>query len=93
MVSSKQRAPEACTTKRAQHTQGIFSLSGLTNPNKRDYAKRSYKGGYQLRVSPSGCERVHMNWAVFAASDQSLTWTSLLTCRQTDRQTHFTKED
>ena len=34
-----------------------------------------------------------MNGGVFAASDQSLTWTSPQTCRQTDRAAHFTKEE
>ena len=51
------RRPDACTTKRVQHTQGIFSLSGLTYPNKRDPAKRSNDDSYQLGKSTQGWVR------------------------------------
>ena len=47
----------------------------------------------QPRVSQFGYERVHMNGALFSASDQSQTWTSLQTCRQKGRAAHFTKEE
>ena len=43
-----------CTTKPVQHTLDIFELSGLTDPNKRDIAKRSYNAGYQLGKSTQG---------------------------------------
>ena len=33
--------PEACTKKRVQRTHGIFSISDLSNPNKRDPISRA----------------------------------------------------
>ena len=41
-------------TKPVQQTLDIFELPGLTNPNKRDLAKRSYDAGYQLGKSTQG---------------------------------------
>jgi len=46
--------PVACTSNPVQHTLDIFELSGLTNPNKRDLAKRSYDAGYQPGKSTQG---------------------------------------
>lgn len=60
--------PQARTTKPVQHTEDIFSLSGLNEADDRNHAMGSHDGGYQLG------ERVH----VFAAYDQSQTWSSLL---------------
>ena len=45
---------EACTTNPVQQTLDMFELSGLTNPNKRALAKRSYDAGYQLGNSTQG---------------------------------------
>ena len=89
--------PEARTTKRVQHTQGIFSLSGLTNPNKRVPAKLSYEGGYQLGKSTQGFSI--WLWArsrerggvcsIWPITDMDKSTVS----RQTDRAAHITKEE
>lgn len=46
-----QQHPETCTTRGAQHTEDLFSLSGFTNPNNHNHAKQSRKCVYQLDKS------------------------------------------
>lgn len=46
-----QQHPETCTTRGAQHTEDLFSLSGFTNPNNHNHAKQSRISVYQLDKS------------------------------------------
>ena len=85
--------PSTCTTKWVQHTQGIFSLSGFTNPNNRDPSKRSYDGGYQLSKSTQGFSI----W-LWACSHERGGVCSIWPITDMDKSTvsraaHFTKEE
>ena len=87
--------PEACTTKPVQHTQGIFSLSGLTNPSTKiplnGPTTAVINSVNQPRVSQTGYEHVHIEGAGFVAHDQSQTWTSLRSAERHTLQTHIRK--